>query len=198
MQVSSGWAKGMKLAAPPGEATTRPTSAKVRAATLNVLAPYLEDALFLDIFAGSGAMGIEAVSRGARGAVFVEVARPPLASLKTNLAELERRAVAQELTPPRLEVVSADALAAMNRLSRHGKFSVVFLDPPYADAADWAAKLLGPLAALVEPGGVAAFESSTAAGPAVAAAAQPGWLVLKQKTYGDTMVTILEREQGDP
>ncbi|MFV7904247.1 RsmD family RNA methyltransferase, partial [Enterococcus faecium] len=103
MQISSGWAKGMRLMTPRGDGT-RPTAAKVRAAALNMLMPVLPGSRFLDLFAGSGGMGLEAVSRGASAAFFVDKAPPALAALRQNVAELTRRAQAQGLTVPHLSV----------------------------------------------------------------------------------------------
>lgn len=193
MMISSGWAKGMKLKTPAGEATTRPTSGKVRAASLNALAPDLHDALFLDLFAGSGAVGIEAVSRGARGAVFVDEGKEPLKCLAENLTELRRRAEKQGIDTGMLDVVALSADAALPRLGSRGPFDVVFIDPPYKDAAEWATKLLPGLVGLTTEDARVAFESDTAAGPAVEAAAAGIWQVVRQKNYGDTMVTIFEK-----
>ncbi len=190
MQISSGWAKGMKLKTPAGEATTRPTSAKVRAASLNALAPLLEGALFLDVFAGSGAMGIEAVSRGARGAVFVDQGKEPLRCLAENLAELRRRAEKQGIDAGLLDVLALSADAALPRLKGREPFDVVFVDPPYAEAATWASLLLPALSALTTAEAAVAFESDAAAGPEVEAGAAGLWQVVRQKSYGDTMVTI--------
>jgi 16S rRNA (guanine(966)-N(2))-methyltransferase RsmD len=191
MQISSGWARGMRLEVPAG-AATRPTGAKVRAATLNILAPSLEDAVFLDLFAGSGAMGLEAMSRGARRAVFVEVAGAPLGCLKRNLAELARRAAAQSLPAPDAAVLAIDALQHGARIAGHGPFDLIFADPPYRDSAA-ALRLLPVLAAAATAAAVLAFETAAGDGPALAAGAGPCWEVLKQKAYGDTMITIFTK-----
>ncbi len=193
MQISSGWAKGLKLKTPTGEATTRPTGAKVRAAALNALAPLLGDALFLDLFAGSGAMGIEAVSRGARGAVFVEQGKEPLRCLGENLVELRRRAEKQGIDAGLLDVLALSADAALPRLASRAPFDVVFVDPPYEHAADWARKLLPGLAGLTTGEAAVAFESDASAGAEVGAAAAGHWQVVRQTSYGDTMVTILQK-----
>jgi 16S rRNA (guanine966-N2)-methyltransferase len=193
--ISSGWAKGLALKTPKGE-TTRPTSARVRGAILNMCAPWLEDALILDLFGGSGALGIEAVSRGGRGAIFVEQDRLALGALRPNVAELQRRALAQDLELGPVEVVPGDAarLVADGRtLGRWGRFGVVFVDPPYADAPMWADVLLRSLPSLMSPEGILVFESALGQGAEAVSriAAEEGWEVLKQKAYGDTMVTVL-------
>jgi len=206
VRITSGWAKGLALAAPAGEAT-RPTSAKVRAAALNMLQAELPEALVLELFAGSGALGIEAVSRGARGAVWVEQAAPALKALRANVAELEKRAKANGEDVRPLSVLSGDALAAWSavdasvrslldpaRPSGYGAFSVVFSDPPYGIAADAAKALAAPLAVRSAPGAVWLHESDTQGGATILAAGDPeGWELVKQRAHGDTMITIFER-----
>lgn len=120
MRVISGTARGLGLLSPEGE-DTRPTLDRVKEALFSMLTPYVGGAEALDLYAGSGALGIEALSRGAERAVFVEKARAAEAVLRANLqkARLEARA----------EVVRADApgyLAACGR-----SFSLILLDPPY-------------------------------------------------------------------
>lgn len=196
MMISSGWAKGLSLKTPKGE-STRPTSARVRGAILNMLMPWLSDALILDLFGGSGAIGIEAVSRGAQGAIFVEQDRGALTALRLNLDELARRARSQDIPLGPLETLAGDVgqLIQGDLLARWGTFDVIFIDPPYAAAAKWAAMLLTKLPSLVTDDGVLVFE--TAAGEGAQAvegcAAGAGWDVLKQKAYGDTIVTILQK-----
>jgi len=198
LQISSGWARGLRLAAPQGEAT-RPTAAKVRAATLNRFAADLEGARFLDLFAGSGAMGLEAVSRGARACVFVEKASPALSCLRQNLAEARRRAAAQRLGEPELTVLPLAVEAALPRLAAHGPFDLVFVDPPYRDVPALAGPLLAALASVTTDGALVAFESAADDGEALAEAAAAGgvWTVLKQKAYGVTMVTVLTKNGGE-
>src|SRR5271168_2780279 len=87
MRIIAGTFRSRTLVAPPG-VSTRPTSDRLRETLFNVLAPRIQDASFLDLYAGSGAVGIEALSRGAERAVFVERAEPALTALRTNLARL--------------------------------------------------------------------------------------------------------------
>src|SRR5436309_2539807 len=87
MRVIAGSLRSRSLQAPPGLAT-RPTSDRLRETLFNVLAPRIEGAQFLDLYAGSGAVGIEAISRGASHVVFVERAAPALKVLRANLARL--------------------------------------------------------------------------------------------------------------
>jgi 16S rRNA (guanine(966)-N(2))-methyltransferase RsmD len=193
--ISSGWAKGLALKTPKGD-TTRPTSARVRGAILNTLAPWLDEAMVLDLFGGSGALGIEALSRGARGAIFIERDKLALAALRPNVAELQRRAKAQDLPLGPVEVVPGDVaqlVVEKGSLRRWGAFDVIFADPPYANAAMWADVLLRSLPSITARGGILVFETALGEGADALLRIGPevGWEVLKQKAYGDTMVTVL-------
>jgi len=124
MKVTAGAERGRKLRAPRG-ANTRPTGAKVREAIFNILGP-LPSAPVLDLYAGTGALGIEALSRGASHATFVERDGRALAALQRNLREFELSA--------RARVMDSSVAVALQRLSdeKTQKFSWVFVDPPYA------------------------------------------------------------------
>jgi 16S rRNA (guanine966-N2)-methyltransferase len=123
MRLTGGLDRGRKLRAPRG-ATTRPTGAKVREAIFNILGP-APDSAVLDIFAGTGALGIEALSRGAHSAYFVERDGRALQALHRNLKELG--------LVSRARVVGTEAHAALRQLSAEGvRFGWVFIDPPYA------------------------------------------------------------------
>lgn len=124
MRVVAGELKGRELVTPAGDAT-RPTAARVREALFSILGD-VSEARVLDLYAGSGALGIEALSRGADQLVLVEAGRHAQRAIRTNLSALgvEDRAV---LLPMRAE-------AALRAMDRHGPFSLVFADPPWADA----------------------------------------------------------------
>ncbi len=140
MRLTGGSDRGRRLKAPRG-LHTRPTAAKIREAIFNILGPPPDGAV-LDLFAGTGALGLEALSRGARKVVFVERDRHALAVLRQNIRDLgmESRGV----------VVGADVCTGIRRLaasmskvqpepgeapSDENRFSWVFMDPPYATAA---------------------------------------------------------------
>ena len=151
MRVIAGEFRSRTLDAPPGM-DTRPTSDRLRETLFNVLAPRMEGAEFLDLYAGSGAVGIEALSRGAARAVLVEKASPALKVLKANLARLGIRAGAD---------VHAGAVSAFLRSGDAGEFDVVFLDPPYEAAGEYATALGllgGAAAALLKTGAVVVAE----------------------------------------
>lgn len=170
MRVIAGELRGRRLVAPKGTAT-RPTSDRVREATFNALTSMgaIDDGTrVLDAFAGSGALGIEALSRGARSCQFVERDRPALEALTANLR-------ACGLESGRAQVVVGDAL------SIGGSWDLALLDPPYAFDA-WDA-LLGGLDA-----DVAVCESGAPI------EVPDGWVVVREKRYGATVVTILRAE----
>ena len=138
MRVIAGKLRRRTLEAPAGLGT-RPTSDRLRETLFNVLAPRIEGARFLDLYAGSGAVGIEAVSRGAASVVLVERAEPALRVLRTNLEKLGLRG------DVRVEAASVGAFLRRGRPEKSARcFDVVFLDPPY-EAADEYATMLGLL-----------------------------------------------------
>ena len=125
MRVIAGLYGGRRLAAPPGR-STRPTSDRVREALFSILGP-LDDAAVLDLYAGSGALGIEALSRGAASAVFVERDARTTGVLRDNLAALGAEA----------DVRRADVLAFLREARERGEtYDLVLCDPPYRQAPE--------------------------------------------------------------
>jgi 16S rRNA (guanine966-N2)-methyltransferase len=141
MRLTGGSDRGRRVKAPRG-LRTRPTAAKIREAIFNILGPPPDGAV-LDLFAGTGALGLEALSRGAQNVVFVERDRHAVSVLRHNLRDLDVEA--------RSTVIAADVRAAIRRLSdsisrkdhfSENRFSWVFMDPPYDnDATDILAEL---------------------------------------------------------
>ena len=121
MRIISGQARGRKLATLEGE-NTRPTLDRTREALFNILQTRVRGAKVLDLFAGSGALGLEALSRGAQSAVFCDVSRQACAVIQKNIEALR----AQD----RSRLLCCDAMDALARLAGES-FDVVFLDPPY-------------------------------------------------------------------
>ena len=133
MRVIAGEFRSRPLIAPSGF-DTRPTSDRLRETLFDVLAPRIADAVFLDLYAGSGAVGIEALSRGAREAIFVEQAEPPMKTIRANLAKLGIQG--------NYALETRSAAAALKRLAEQGRAAdIVFLDPPYADEPEYALSL---------------------------------------------------------
>ncbi len=123
MRVISGSARGRKLKAPEG-LTTRPTTDRIKESLFNIIAGDLYECRFLDLFSGSGGMGIEALSRGAEKAVFVDNNRNSISVINDNI-----KAVRFE---DRAEVLNCDISSAVTRLGNRGeKFDIIFMDPPY-------------------------------------------------------------------
>lgn len=127
MRVIAGTYRSRPLAAPRGMAT-RPTSDRLRETLFNILAPHIEGARFADLYAGAGAVGIEALSRGAAHVTFIESAASAIAALRANLAALRIHsgtAVDQRSV----------SVALRNLALREQHFTIVYLDPPWEDAA---------------------------------------------------------------
>lgn len=123
MWISSGRFARRRLKTPPGS-TTRPTSAKVKGAFLNICQHQLPDSRVLDLFAGSGAIGFEALSRGAASVCFVEANRSACHCIHDNLATLGVEGMAR--------VLRGDVSTALKRLAREGQaFDLIYADPPY-------------------------------------------------------------------
>jgi 16S rRNA (guanine(966)-N(2))-methyltransferase RsmD len=118
MRVIGGEFRSRRLKAPPGD-SVRPTPDRLREALFNILAPRIEGAVFLDAYAGSGSVGIEALSRGARRAIFIEKSRPALRALEENIRMLD--------IATRCEVHAGSAAPVITRFDA----DIVFLDPPY-------------------------------------------------------------------
>jgi 16S rRNA (guanine966-N2)-methyltransferase len=178
LRVIAGEAGGLRLVAPKGDA--RPTTDRVKESVFAALGhDAVDGAVVLDLFAGSGALGIEALSRGAARAVFVDRDRRAVDAVRANL-------VTTGFTE-RAEVHLAAVTAYLRRAGERG-FALVFLDPPYASAA---AELAGALAALGRPGLLAAgarvvVETRRDAGPRL----PEGWAVGWERPYGDTLVSV--------
>ncbi|MGC2163631.1 MAG: 16S rRNA (guanine(966)-N(2))-methyltransferase RsmD [Silvibacterium sp.] len=133
MRIIAGQFRSRQLIAPRG-LDTRPTSDRLRETLFNVLAPRIADSIFLDLYSGSGAVGIEALSRGAQEAIFVEKAEPALHAIRSNLSSLKIRA-GYALEPH-------SAATALKRLTAALRtVDIVFLDPPYADATEYESTL---------------------------------------------------------
>ena len=186
MRVIAGSARGRRLQAPPGRAT-RPTSDRVREAMFSSLADDVPGALVLDLFAGTGALGIEALSRGAESATFVEREPTVIATLKGNLAGTG--------LADRAEVVRSEAARFVERAAGR-RFDVVLCDPPYDEPLAAVLDLLHGLDAVgaLAPASVVAIER-TKRDPGLAAlegATLPGLLAVdRQRSYGDTVVVYL-------
>jgi 16S rRNA (guanine966-N2)-methyltransferase len=180
MRVIAGELGGRQIKAPTGR-VTRPTSDRVREA----LFAMLEDvggARVLDLFAGSGALGVEALSRGAAAAVFVERDTRVLRTLRANLASLE-------LTAPTAQVRRSDALTALRSARRRKEtYDLVFIDPPYAQARSWGNELTAVLAPLLTAAARVVVEADRRA------PLQLDMQIERERRYGDTTIRIYRHQ----
>lgn len=181
LRIIAGRFKGKRLACPPGEAT-KPTSGLVRGALFNIVAGLLPGAEVLDLYAGTGALGLEALSRGAEHAVLVEGDRRAAGALRDNVDSLGAGGQA--------DLVAMDALSYLDRC--RSRFDLVLADPPYAE------DLTGALLARLEERGVLK-------GNGVAVVQEPsrrpvcpghGNLVLwKSRSHGRTRLALYRNQQ---
>lgn len=187
MRVIAGSLGGRRFASVSGRGT-RPTADRVREALFSALGERVVGATVLDLYAGSGALGIEALSRGARACVFVERAAPAVATVRRNLADLDLAAHAQ--------VLHRDA-ATFCSSPRGGPFDLVFCDPPYELQRSVLVKRLAALrvAGALEPGATAVLERDRR-DPELDKA-WPSWLALvSRRTYGETVLVRLDVTEG--
>ncbi len=176
MRVIAGTRKGHKLAAPRG-LDTRPTSDRVRESIFNLVGP-VDAAKVLDLFAGSGALGIEALSRGAASAVFVEHDAEAVRTIERNLDRLR-------LTGAR--VVHGDALRTIaQEATAEAKYDLVLVDPPYGMLTEIQPRLARHLPPLLAADGLLVFETDARTEPELPLA------VRTSRKYGQTRVTLFE------
>ncbi len=180
MRIIAGSRKGARIFAPKGS-ETRPTGDRVREAAFNLIGPgRVEDASVLDLFAGSGAMGLEALSRGAAHATFVESDREACRAINRNLDKLDLEGAT---------VLCQDALTALRADVRSGtRYDLVLVDPPYRRFSSLQNALIEHLPEILAPGGLLLVET---------AAKEEPELPLQKRTsrrYGAARLTLFEPE----
>lgn len=183
MRVIAGELKGRALSAVPGKGT-RPTTDKVKESIFNMIGPYFSGGLALDLYAGTGGLGIEALSRGIERVIFVDADAKAVSIVKGNLEKMQMT--------KRAEVYRNDSARALKALTKRDlKFDAVFLDPPYAYqkiASEMA--ILHDTALLADGCWIVAEHDAD-----VKLAEQIASCVLKKTaTYGDTTVSIYRYE----
>ncbi len=179
MRIAGGEFRGRVLHAPRG-LDVRPTQDRVREALFSMLQNEIGGARFLDLFAGSGSVGLEALSRGAAMATFVEQSPHSLASIAKNIAMLK--------VEPRCNVIRADVYGWL-RGPAPGPFDIAYADPPYALGAEHGyADMLARLAAggFVRPGGLFVAEMRQGQTPDTS----PAWELCRDRTYGQTRLAV--------
>ncbi len=172
---------------------TRPTRERVRQSAINMLQPWIPDARVLDLFAGSGAVGIELVSRGARGARFIESAPKAFCCLSANILAAAERAQAQKISQNPWEALQVDAVSYL-KSTEPSAYELVWADPPYENVAGFLRSAAVDLPRVLAPGGIFALESSLEPGVILGEVFEPDHLtLLKQRTYGVTLITLWEK-----
>lgn len=174
MRVISGTARGRKLLSPEGQ-DVRPTLDRVKESVFSSLYPYLSDAVVLDLFCGSGGLGIEALSRGAKHCDFVDVSRASVATTNKNL-ELTR-------LKDRSEVILSDFKSHLTKVNK--KYTLVLLDPPYSMGIEDKAMELLP--SVTDAGGIVMLETEYTPGDYC------GFEVIRQAKYGRVYITLYKR-----
>lgn len=178
VRIEAGRAKGRALSVPRG---ARPTEARVRGALFSIWAERLDGARFLDLFAGSGAVGLEALSRGALEAVFAESSREALEILARNV---------RESGPFASRILRGELPGALERLARAGdRFDLIFADPPYAWTVT--SELYQAVSAVAAPACELAIEHSRRSAPPELA---EGWVRRELRKYGDSAVSFYRRD----
>lgn len=181
MRIIAGTRKGHRIAAPKGD-NTRPTGDRVREALFNMLANELgplDEADVLDLFAGSGALGLEALSRGARRCVFVESGHAAARVIQSNLRKLGLTGAI---------VQKRDALAFLREQQARGvRYDLVLCDPPYGSWGALEADLAELLSAVVGENGVLAVETESRVEPQLPLA------LLTTRRYGSARITLFRR-----
>jgi 16S rRNA (guanine966-N2)-methyltransferase len=172
VRVVAGELRGRKLVAPPGDAT-RPTADRVREALFSILGD-VSGLRVLDLYAGSGALGIEALSRGAAAAVFVDSSQAAVTAIRRNLSELGLEAPVQR----------RDALAHLVTATAGDPYDLVFADPPYDSAVRLAPELAELLPPVLAKDAVIVTESNKRA------PLELPFPLLRERSYGDTRIAV--------
>jgi 16S rRNA (guanine(966)-N(2))-methyltransferase RsmD len=180
LRIAGGTARGLPLTEPRG-LRLRPTSGLVREAIYNILGERVTDASVLDLYAGTGALGIEALSRGAERAVFID---GEAAACQAILATLARASFSERAT-----VLRGRLPRALN--ASVGRFDIILMDPPYQE--ETAAETLLLLADHLEPGGTVVYEHGSRYNPPE----RPSGLVqTERRIYGDSAIVLYAPEEG--
>jgi len=175
MRVIAGTARRLLLKTPTGM-NTRPTTDRIKETLFNILQPKLAGRDFLDLFAGSGGIGIEALSRGARSACFADSSREAVSCIKENLAHTKMT--------DRSVVYATDAMTALRRMrSDRKRFDIVFLDPPYGKGLELAALRAMRENGLLAEDALVVVETALEGGTAIEELEACGYCVTRVKDY---------------
>ncbi len=196
MRIISGMAGGIQLRVPKGR-DTRPTTDRVRESLFATLGD-LTDLVILDLYAGTGALGLEALSRGAKHCTFVESGGAAIAQLERNIQAVLRQWPEDSTAKPATHLVKAPVERVLPRILRTSQIpDIIFADPPYRDKSDAPTArflLTNPDIADTWPDAVLVLEHET--NSALPWSPESHWTPVKQKRYGSTTITIARAEVG--
>lgn len=183
MRVIAGTAKRLQLKTIDG-LDTRPTTDRIKETLFNMISEYLADSYFLDLFSGSGGIGIEALSRGAKEAVFVEMNKKAANCIRENLklTRLEKQAVLME----------TDAITALRRLEGTRQFDYIFMDPPYNKLLEKEVLMYLAESDLLSKDALIIVEASLETD--FSYVEELGFSIIKEKIYKTNKHLFLERE----
>lgn len=186
MRVIAGQYRGIPLQAVPGK-TTRPTTDKVKEALFSMIGPFFDGGTCLDLYAGTGALGIEAISRGVHTAIFIDIDAKAIATIKHNVHKLK--------VNDQAEIYKNDAERALSALAQRAiRFDLVFIDPPYAKQKN--ERILRTLCSnflLVENGIVVVEHDCSLA----VDSPHEELIKWKQKQFGDTALTVFRYKENN-
>jgi 16S rRNA (guanine966-N2)-methyltransferase len=199
IRLSSGFAKGLGVITPSG-LDTRPTRSRVRAAAINMIQDFIDGASVADLFAGSGAVGIELVSRGAKGCTFVENSADVCRVLAQNMEALRARAKSQDLGVS-LNMVKADLVSSRAGFEwgalgvpSQKNFDIIWSDPPYTLAAEFLKDGGARCRELLNAEGIFVFECAAVDVKMIDAfCEQKQWSYWKQRAYGVSLITVWKK-----
>ncbi len=183
MRVIAGSAKRLQLKTVEGM-ETRPTTDRIKETLFNMISAYIADSNFLDLFSGSGAIGIEALSRGAASAVFVEQSKKAMECIKDNLRYTK--------LADKAEVYETDVLNALKRLEGKKTFDYIFMDPPYNQLHEKRVLEYLSNSTLLSDDGIIIVEASLDTD--FSYVAELGFAIIKEKEYKTNKHIFLEKE----
>ncbi len=190
LRITGGEFRGRGIQAPTGD-RTRPTQAKLRQALFNSIQAFIPDSVVLDLFAGSGSLGFEALSRGAQKVIFVESARSVAQLIEKNARTLG--------VQDRIEIVQDTMDNAWKKIAHHAPFDLIFADPPYAGG--WEMKLIqsAPWTELLKEDSRFCLEWGTQKSQVQELPDETAFLVkVREKTYGDSVLTTYRPAERSP
>jgi 16S rRNA (guanine966-N2)-methyltransferase len=183
MRVIAGSAKRLQLKTVEGM-ETRPTTDRIKETLFNMISAYIADSNFLDLFSGSGAIGIEALSRGAASVVFVEQSKKAMECIKDNLRYTK--------LADKAEVYETDVLNALKRLEGKKTFDYIFMDPPYNQLHEKRVLEYLSNSTLLSDDGIIIVEASLDTD--FSYVAELGFAIIKEKEYKTNKHIFLEKE----